>query len=89
MWKLRGHLRDANQATENLDATLQTPSRFEDADLFTDPEALASLHEDMVNRLKRLEFGLRREGEGEQDRRATLTGGDNVPEGYRRLVEEY
>ena len=29
------------------------------------------------------------EGEGEADRRATLTGSDEVPDGYRNLVEEY
>jgi len=43
----------------------------------------------MLNRLKRLEFGLRRDVEGEGERRATLTGSDEVPEGYRTLVEEY
>jgi hypothetical protein len=43
----------------------------------------------MLSRLKRLEFGLRRDVEGEADQRATLTGADEVPDGYRRLVEEY
>jgi hypothetical protein len=43
----------------------------------------------MLDRLKMLEFGLRREVEGEAERRATLTGADEVPDGYRRLVEEY
>ncbi len=87
--ELRGDLREANRSTQDLDAILQTLQRFQDDDLFADPEALATLHDDMLNRLKRLEFGLRREVEGESDRRATLTGGDDVPDGYRRLVEEY
>ena len=55
----------------------------------TDPRDLALIHEDMLDQLKRIEFGLRREVEGETTRRATLTGSDDVPDGYRALVEEY
>ena len=40
-------------------------------------------------RLKRLEFGLRREVEGAPDGRAALGGSDDVPDEYRALVEEY
>jgi hypothetical protein len=44
----------------------------------------------MLDRLKRIEFTLRREVEGEADASApTLTGTDEVPDGYRTLVEEY
>jgi hypothetical protein len=43
----------------------------------------------MLDQLKRIEFGLRRDVEGETTRGATLTGSDDVPEGYRTLVEEY
>ncbi len=39
--------------------------------------------------LKRLEFGLRREVEGQSTAPTARTGTDEVPEGYRRLVEEY
>ena len=43
----------------------------------------------MVDQLKRMEFSLRREVEGETGRNATLSGSDDVPDGYRALVEEY
>ena len=80
---------NAGRSTEDLDDVLAAMNRLNDEEMFADPEALASLHDDMLNRLKRMEFGLRREIEGEADRTATLDGADEVPEGYRRLVEEY
>jgi len=43
----------------------------------------------MLNRLKRLEFRLRRDVAGEADCPAALNGSDEVSDGYRRLVEEY
>jgi hypothetical protein len=88
---LRSELDEVGMSTQDLDEVLALIRRFQDDELFSDPEALASLSDDMLNRLQRLEFGLRRdvEGEGEGDRRATLTGADEVPDGYRRLVEEY
>ena len=55
----------------------------------TSNNAVAGLQEEILNRLKRLEFGLRREVEGEAERGATLTGSEEVPDGYRDLVEEY
>ena len=39
--------------------------------------------------MKRVEFLLRREVEGESAGRAALTGTDEVPSGFRRMVEEY
>jgi hypothetical protein len=43
----------------------------------------------MLDQLKRMEFSLRREVEGETGRNPTLTGSDDVPDGFRTLVEEY
>ncbi|MGY8778276.1 MAG: hypothetical protein ACKVIN_09150, partial [Longimicrobiales bacterium] len=86
---LRSELDEVGMSTQDLDEVLALIRRFQDDELFSDPEALASLSDDMLNRLQRLEFGLRRDVEGEADRRATLTGADEVPDGYRRLVEEY
>ena len=39
--------------------------------------------------LRRMEFLLRREVEGESAGRAALTGTDDVPTGFRKLVDEY
>lgn len=87
--ELRGQLREAGRSAEDLQEVLDAMRRFEEDGIYADPAALADLHEEILNRLKRLEFGLRREVEGEADRRVTLTGSDEVPDGYRRLVEEY
>jgi len=87
--ELRDDLSEAGRSAEDLEDVLAAMRRFEDDGIYADPAALADLHEDILNRLKRLEFGLRREVEGESDRRVTLTGSDEVPDGYRRLVEEY
>jgi predicted RNase H-like nuclease (RuvC/YqgF family) len=86
---LREQFRDLGRPVEDLEAVMQNLDRLQDGDIFTDPRELALIHEDMLDRLKRIEFGLRREVEGETDRRATLTGSDDVPDGYRSLVEEY
>ena len=87
--ELRDELAEAGRSAEDLAGVLEAMRNFEEDGLYTDPRALADLHEDVLNRLKRIEFGLRREVEGEADRRATLTGSDEVPDGYRGLVEEY
>ena len=86
---LRRQLSEAGRSADDLRDVLDAMQRFQEDGIYTDPGALADLHEDMLNRLKRLEFGLRREVEGEGDRRATLSGSDEVPDGYRNLVEEY
>jgi len=87
---LRGELRNLGQPIEDVQAVLDALGRMSDERLLTDPRALAAIHEEMLDRLKRIEFTLRREVEGEADRSApTLTGTDEVPDGYRALVEEY
>ena len=56
---------------------------------YGDLPQIALLQEQIQDNLMRLEFILRREIEGEAPGRAALTGSDEVPEGFRRLVEEY
>ena len=87
--ELGEQLDDAGRSVEELQGVIDAFRRLQDEDIYADPQALAELHGDMLDRLKMMEFGLRREVEGEVERRATLTGGDEVPDGYRRLVEEY
>ena len=87
--ELRDALREGGRPAEELQAVLEAMERFEEDGIYADPASLADLHEDMLNRVKRLEFQLRRDVEGDADRPATLNGLDEVPDGYRRLVEEY
>jgi hypothetical protein len=57
--------------------------------IYEDPAQVAQLQEEILQMLKRLEFGLRREVEGPSEGRAALGGSDDVPDEYRALVEEY
>ena len=50
---------------------------------------LARLQAQVLEGLKQLEFGLRRELEGEAVDQAFLSGSEDVPTGFRKLVEEY
>ncbi|MGD8289909.1 MAG: hypothetical protein PVI31_14860 [Gemmatimonadota bacterium] len=86
---LRQDLRGMGRPVEELDRVLDSMTRLDDRGVFTDPQALAEIHQGMLDQLKRMEFGLRREVEGETGRNPTLTGSDEVPDGYQTLVEEY
>jgi hypothetical protein len=86
---LRNDLRAMGRPVEELDRVLDSMTRLDDRGVVTDPRALAEIHQGMLDQLKRMEFGLRREVEGERGRNPTLTGSDDVPDGYRTLVEEY
>ncbi len=63
--------------------------RMQDEGAYSDPANLEALQDEVVQALKRLEFSLRREVEATSGRRATLSGSDDVPDGYRKMVEEY
>jgi hypothetical protein len=52
-------------------------------------ENLQRLQAQVVDNLKQYEFGLRRDVLGAERERLFLSGTDEVPEGYRKLVEEY
>ena len=89
LMELREDLQNAGRPVEELRELIQSFQDLQRDEIYGDPAALTDLSEEMVDQLKRLEFSLRREVEGEADRRATLNGADEVPDGYRRLVEEY
>ena len=86
---LRDQLREAGRDAEDLQAVLDAMERLEREGIYDNPAQVAGLQEAILDLLKQLEFGLRREVEGGGDRRASLSGSDQVPEGYRELVEEY
>ncbi|GMR12087.1 MAG: hypothetical protein BMS9Abin29_0274 [Gemmatimonadota bacterium] len=56
---------------------------------FEDTAELARLQAQVLEGLKQLEFGLRRELEGSAVDQAFLAGSEDVPAGFRKLVEEY
>jgi len=63
--------------------------RLQNEGAYADPANLSAIQDEVVQALKRLEFSLRRDVETTSGRRATLSGSDEVPEGYRKMVEEY
>jgi chemotaxis protein histidine kinase CheA len=87
--ELQNQLSEAGYGAGELQAVLEAMNRLEREGTYSDPAQLRMLQQEILNMLKRLEFGLRRDVEGEADRGATLSGSDEVPDGYRKLVEEY
>ncbi|MCG6957362.1 MAG: hypothetical protein LJF04_15340, partial [Gemmatimonadetes bacterium] len=63
--------------------------RLQQRGIWNDPAQAAAMQGEVLESLKRLEFSLRREVEGAPDRQATLRGSDDVPDAYRKLVQEY
>ena len=52
-------------------------------------EELDALQQQIIQGLKEFEFGLRRRAEGTDKEKLYLTGSDQVPPAYRKVVEEY
>ena len=79
----------AGQDTQDLREAIQALEELQEPDTYGDLPQIALLQEQIRTSLRRVEFILRREVEGERQGRAALTGSDDVPEGFRRMVEEY
>ena len=63
--------------------------RFEDEGIYREPRGLAELVASVVEGLKSAEFALRRDIEGPDREKLSLSGTQDLPPGWRRLVEEY
>jgi len=78
---------DLNQ--QQLGEVIDALRQLDREDVYLDLAELNRLQSQIVEGLKHLEFGLRRELEGEGQDRVFVSGSDEVPAGFRRLVEEY
>jgi hypothetical protein len=58
-------------------------------DVYLDLAELAQLQSQIVEGLKQLEFGLRRELEEEDQDLVFISGSDDVPRGFEDVVDEY
>jgi hypothetical protein len=74
-------LRDLDQAVRDL-RTLDTDQAF------VDPSSLSALQAAALDKLKKLEFALRKKSEG-GDQPLSLSGSDEVPAGFREAIAEY
>jgi hypothetical protein len=87
--ELRNQLRAGGQDATDAQAIMDAIQRLQQRGIWDDPAQAAALQAEVLESLKRLEFSLRREVEGAPDRQATLRGSDEVPDAYRKLVEQY
>jgi hypothetical protein len=85
---LRRELSQAGVDTKDLDGILRDLRAFDSDAAFTDGNSLALLQAQALDKLKKFEFGLRRKSEG-GDQPLSLSGSDEVPNGFRQAIEEY
>ena len=86
--QLRGMLRGANIDPKELDELLRTFRQLEDERVYKDVNELQRLQSYVTEGIKRFEFNLRRQLDA-TDNSVVLTGSDEVPEEFRKLVEQY
>ncbi len=86
---LRRELAASGRSTADLERLIARLRALESEKAFQNPGDLSKLRSAVVEGFKEFEFALRREfGDADGDR-PTLGGGDEVPAGYRELVNEY
>ena len=86
---LRRYLNEAGANAPEMSEVIDDLRALASARPYGDLPALAQLQNELRENLQRLEFRIRREVEGDGSDRAVLNGFDEVPEGFRALVEEY
>jgi hypothetical protein len=86
---LRRELQAQGRNTEDLNDLINQLRSIEGSRAFNDPEELARLRGAVVQGFKEFEFSLRRQLAGDEADRPALGGNENVPAGYRDMVNEY
>jgi hypothetical protein len=81
---LQGQKIDAKE----LDEILKGLRKLDDESPYANPEALARLEQSVTDNIKRFEYTLRRRLDANASQ-VFLSGTDDVPEQYRKLVEQY
>ncbi|HZM95451.1 MAG TPA: DUF4175 family protein [Vicinamibacterales bacterium] len=85
---LRGVLRGENIDPRELDEIVNALRQLQDERVYQNVEELARLQAFVADSLKRFEFGLRRQLDANTGA-IVLSGSDEVPESFRKLVEQY
>jgi hypothetical protein len=86
--ELRGVLRGENIDPRELDEIVNALRQLQDDRVYQNVEELARLQAFVADSLKRFEFGLRRQLDANTGA-IVLSGSDEVPESFRKLVEQY
>ncbi len=71
-----------------LDEVIRQMQELDDSRLYQDAEVIARLQTFILEELKRFEYRLRREVDSENEE-LFLASSDEVPPGFRDLIEEY
>jgi hypothetical protein len=71
-----------------LDEVLRDLRAFDTDRIYQDPKGLEQLEAAAIEKLKKFEFTLRRKADAGNDS-LSLSGSDQVPEGFRQAIEEY
>jgi len=56
---------------------------------FMDPQSLAALQANALEKLKNVEFDIRKKADGPENTTLSLSGSDEVPAGFRDQIAEY
>lgn len=84
---LRRQLLASGVNVRELDDIIRELQRFDSDRLYADPRGLEQLQASAIEKLKKFEFSLRRKAETNDS--PSLSGSDQVPEGFRQAIEEY
>jgi hypothetical protein len=85
---LRRQLQQAGVSPRDLDDVLRDLRAFDNDRVYADPRGLEQLQAAAIEKLKKFEFALRRKADAGNDS-LSLSGSDQVPEGFRPAIEEY
>jgi hypothetical protein len=81
-------LQQQKMDTKDLDQIQRQIKQLEDSNIYQDPEGLAKLESAIAENAKRFEYTLRRKLDANANE-VFLSGTDDVPEQYRKMVEQY
>ena len=86
--ELRRLLEQENFKADDLDTIIQQMRELDNLRIYQDPNEVAQLQTSVLEELKRFEYRLRREVNIESEE-LFLASSDEVPPGFRDLIEEY
>ena len=86
---LRQRMAQEGIDTSTLSDVMDRLRELDSRDVFDDPAEIARLQAAAIEGLKEFEYALRRALEGTDAERLLLSGSDEVPAGFKELVEEY
>jgi hypothetical protein len=86
---LRRQLQQGGMNPRDLEDVLRDLRQFDNDRLYADPQGLEKLQAAAIEKLKKFEFSLRRKADSTGNESLSLSGSDQVPEGFRQAIEEY